>query len=138
MDRRAMLAWTGVALGGALTGCTARSEGEKNYDVGMSATSFLPERLAVDVGETVVWRNTGSRSHTVTAYEGALPDDAAYFSSGGFEGQREAVAAWEGDLGGAIFSGETYEHTFDVPGEHPYFCIPHERRGMIGSIVVEG
>ncbi|PSP67144.1 hypothetical protein BRC85_07490 [Halobacteriales archaeon QS_1_69_70] len=38
--------------------------------------------------------------------------------------------------GGSIRAGETYEHTFDTPGNHRYFCIPHERDGMTGVVAV--
>ena len=32
--------------------------------------------------------------------------------------------------------GATFEHTFEVGGVYDYFCIPHEYRGMVGSVIV--
>ncbi|EMA41409.1 plastocyanin/azurin family copper-binding protein [Halococcus hamelinensis] len=136
MDRRAFLAAsTGVAVG--LAGCLGAAEGESDYDIGMSASAFLPEDdFEPRVGEPVVWRNTGMRAHTVTAYGSGIPDDAAFFASGGFETTAEARRAWNRNGGGAINGGETYEHTFEVPGTYNYFCIPHEPGGMVGSFEV--
>ena len=39
-------------------------------------------------------------------------------------------------LAGTISPGETFERTFETAGEHRYFCIPHERDGMTGVVVV--
>ncbi|GGC59530.1 hypothetical protein GCM10007209_22000 [Haloferax sulfurifontis] len=108
-----------------------------DFDIGMTAVAFDPPTLTVEVGDEVVWRNTSSRGHTVTAYEGVLPEDAAFFASGGYESEQAARDAYSNSLGGLIGSGETYAHTFDVPGEYEYLCIPHEQAGMVGTIVVE-
>ena len=136
MNRRAFLtATTGVAVG--LAGCLGSSREQPDYDIGMSSSAFLPkEDFEPRVGESVVWRNTGSRSHTVTAYQSRIPDAAAYFASGGFEGEGAAREAWTSSTGGAIESGETFEHTFEVPGTYNYFCIPHEPTGMVGKFTV--
>lgn len=142
MKRRAYLSTAATATAAGLAGCleslaSGRSDGE--YDVGMSSNRFEPSNVEVVAGDAVVWRNTGSRNHTVTAYEGGLPDGAAYFASGGFDSQAAAVADWEesawlGD--GVLGAGETYSHTFEVPGEYQYYCIPHESGGMIATVTV--
>jgi plastocyanin len=72
----------------------------------------------------------------VTAYESGIPDEAAYFASGGYDSEEAAREAWT-NLEGAITSGDTYEHTFEVPGTYHYFCIPHERGGMVGTVTVK-
>jgi plastocyanin len=90
----------------------------------------------VTTGTTVVWKNTGARLHTVTAYERALPDDAEYFASGGYDTEQAAVDAWFDSGEGAIQQGTTFEHTFDVPGTYDYYCVPHEAKGMSGEVVV--
>ncbi len=95
---------------------------------------FDPETLTVPPGTTVTFVNESSESHTVTAYDGELPDGAAYFSSGGF-GSEEA--ARDGLADALVAEGGSYEVTFDDPGTYEYFCIPHEDQGMIGTIVVE-
>ena len=142
MDRREFLAVTGTAAAVSLGGCTTVLGSGGDFDVGMRAVAFDPATYTVGVGEEVVWHNTSSRGHTVTAYEDGIPDDAAYFASGGFESEREARDAWKNwrtdpDRNGLITSGESYSHTFGEPGEYNYVCIPHEQGGMVGKIVVE-
>ena len=61
---------------------------------------FRPADLIVDTGTTVVWRNTGSMSHTITA------DDHSFDS-------------------GPIAPGATWSHTFGGPGAIAYHCTPH-------------
>ena len=66
--RRRVLAAVGTGLTGSVAGCMgafARDE----YDIGMRTQAFAPETLRVDAGTTVVWKNTSTRGHTVTAYE---------------------------------------------------------------------
>lgn len=139
MNRRAFLQKTTLATGlGAsvgLAGCLTNSD---DYDVGMQSNAFVPDVIEITVGETVVWRNTGSRNHTVTAYENAIPDDAEYFASGGYESEEAARDGWSSKLedSGTMRPEDEYRHTFDVPGKYSYFCIPHEPAGMIGSVVV--
>jgi len=139
MKRRAYLAAVGSATAAGLSGCTVLgfgSDGGGDYDIGMSANAFRPDTYEVSVGDTVVWQNTSSRGHSVTAYEDAIPEDAAYFASGGYESQSEAEDAWTDSTGGNIQRGETFEYTFEVAGEYGYYCIPHESMGMDGTIVV--
>ena len=88
---------------------------------------FEPRRVTIGQGETVLWKNTSDIMHTVTANPElaqdpshvALPKDAETFNSGNLQ------------------PGETFRHTFQVPGEYQYFCIPHEALGMVGTVVVE-
>lgn len=139
MRRRDVLAGLGVAATTGLAGCGSvlgSGCGGGDYDVGMSASAFEPQTVTVEVGDTVVWKNTSQRSHTVTAYGSELPEGAEFFASGGYDSTAAAREGWRSNEG-AIFTCETYEHTFETPGEHPYFCIPHERQGMVGTVVVE-
>jgi len=148
MQRRAFIASGGALAATALAGCIGPSLGGSDYDIGMASNAFVPQNPvegesqpthAASAGDTVVWANSGSRKHTVTAYESGVPDGADYFASGGFDSESEAREAWQKSLngGGNIAPGETYEVTFDVPGEYYYFCIPHEGAGMRGKILVE-
>jgi plastocyanin len=61
---------------------------------------FRPADLVVDVGTTVMWRNTGEMAHTVTANDGS-------FDSGN------------------VAPGGTWSHRFDRPGVILYYCTPH-------------
>lgn len=139
MRRRAFLSST-AALAIGVAGCS-ESGGSEDYDVGMSSTAFLPDSITVSAGTTVVWLNTGNRPHTVTAFDSGQPEGATFFASGGFDDEAEAVEAWHSGRPtrerGAIFEGDRFEHTFDTPGIHSYYCIPHEAGGMIGEVIVE-
>lgn len=146
MHRRAFLA-VGIGATAALAGCIGPSLSSSEYDIGMQSNAFVPEpavggtdvpTFEATVGEPVVWANSGSRNHTVTAYDAGVPDGADYFASGGFDDELAAREAWEESLsgGGVIEPGQTYEHTFEVAGDYYYFCIPHEDAGMDGKIVV--
>ncbi|WP_137287117.1 plastocyanin/azurin family copper-binding protein [Halorussus salinisoli] len=141
MDRRTFLAGAAGVASLSLAGCSALRGGsasadETDYDIGMGSAFFRPAEFEVQAGETVVWRNTGNRRHTVTAYEDQIPDEADFFASGGFESEQAARDGWMGDFEGRINAGENYERTFEIPGEYHYFCIPHEPSGMVGKIVV--
>lgn len=140
MKRRDLLrtlpgATVGLAAMTATAGCLS-DDGE--FDIGMQSNAFVPETIEVAVGDEVVWKNTGSRNHTVTAYQDMLPEGATYFASGGYTSEQAARDAWAKQLsgGGDLRPGQTYAHTFDVPGRYAYFCIPHEPAGMVGTVVV--
>ncbi|NHN58365.1 MULTISPECIES: plastocyanin/azurin family copper-binding protein [Halorussus] len=139
MDRRTFLAGAAGVGSLGLAGCTALGGGgdaPSDYDIGMGAAFFRPPELEVRAGETVVWANTGNRRHTVTAYENQIPDEATYFASGGFDSEQAARDGWMDGFEGRINAGQTYERTFEIPGEYHYFCIPHEPSGMVGKIIV--
>ena len=137
MDRRAFLGTTAGVVAAGFAGCTGQSREQPDYDIGMSSSAFLPQDdFEPRVGEPVVWRNTGARTHTVTAYGSGIPDEATFFASGGFESTEAARDAWLQQGGGGIASGETFEMTFEVPGTYNYFCIPHEKAGMVDQFTV--
>lgn len=85
---------------------------------------FEPHVVWVETGGTVTWTNE-SGSHTTTAYHSEfdkpsrIPDDADPWDSGMFSEE-----------------GKTFERMFEVEGVYDYFCIPHEYRGMVGSVIV--
>lgn len=142
MKRRRLLAATTGLVAAGSAGCldalTANGRGsdDRDYDVGMTLNEFTPSRLEVPAGTTVVWRNTSSRAHTVTAYEAKIPDDADYFASGSFLSEEAARQGWDDSFGGSLDSGDEYEHTFETPGSYTYFCIPHEAGGMAATVDV--
>ena len=138
VSRRHALAALGTAAAVGIAGCAGGdASAADDYDVGMTAVAFDPTELTVAVGDTVVWANTSSRGHTVTAYGSGIPDDAEFFASGGYDSTAAARDAFGSELGGLIESGDTWSHTFEVPGEYEYLCIPHEASGMVGTVVVE-
>lgn len=139
MHRRTYLGVTGGGLLTGLAGCFGGSgQPTGDYDVGMSMSRFRPEELTVAAGTTVVWHNTSSHSHTVTAFQGSYPDGAEYWASGGHDSEEEATQAWNDSTGvGTLEPDDSYEHTFAVPGTYTYYCIPHLSADMVGKIVVE-
>ncbi|QIO22828.1 plastocyanin/azurin family copper-binding protein [Haloarcula sp. JP-L23] len=95
---------------------------------------FDPDETTVEPGTTVVWENVGDVGHTVTAYGDDIPDEADFFASGGVSNEEAARSAYPDQ--GNVPGGATFEHTFDVPGEYGYFCIPHEGAGMVATLTV--
>jgi plastocyanin len=100
-------------------------------DVGPSGQyfRFVPERVEIPVGGTVRWEFK-SAGHNVScrpevARQVSLPEGAEPFSS-----------YPEGESFRIVSEGETYEHTFETPGEYTYVCVPHVGEGMIGTVVV--
>ncbi|MBB6645933.1 plastocyanin/azurin family copper-binding protein [Halobellus ruber] len=138
VSRRRALAAIGTAAVVGVAGCAGGgASAQDDYDVGMTAVAFDPVEITVSAGDTVVWANTSSRGHTVTAYDSGIPEDATFFASGGYDSTAAARDAYGSELGGLIESGASWSHTFEVPGEYEYFCIPHEASGMVGTVVVE-
>lgn len=137
MRRRTLLASLGGAVSVGLAGCLGGSAELAENEVGMSTRRFEPTSKVVEAGTTVRWRNTDRGVHTVTAYDGETPEEAAYFATGGFNSEQAAKDAWYSTTGGGLDPGEAFEYTFEIPGEYDYYCIPHEAAGMVGTIVVE-
>lgn len=120
-----------IALGPA--GAAAQSESAATEEApGASVAmtdelTFAPNSVTIQAGERVVWRNTSNVRHTAT-----LDPDEAF--------QEGLVAMPEGAEefnSGMIEPGETYTHSFEVPGRYQYFCIPHQAAGMVGEVIVE-
>lgn len=66
----------------------------------MKGQAYIPQRLEVDAGTTVTWKNLDALIHTVTAVDKS-------FNSG--------VIAADG----------SYSHTFSRPGTYPIYCLAH-------------
>lgn len=138
MRRRTYLASIAGAASVSLTGCSSIIFGTNNLngDISMGSQSFNPHKFKVKTGEPVIWANTDMRRHSVTAYENAIPKNAEYFASGGFNSEQAARDAWRKGQG-TIDPQTTFKHTFEIPGKYSYFCVPHEMGGMTGTIVVK-
>ena len=81
---------------------------------------FVPDEITIDIGDTVMWTNSDSGTHTVT--------------SGGID-DPPSVIGREFDSGMAK-PGSIFEHTFNTKGEYPYFCQLHP--WMKGNVIVNG
>lgn len=129
-------------LGGAVSGTsagTASAQQGTQHTIDMTdQLVFDPDDITIAPGDTIVWENVGQVGHSVTAYEDAIPPEAEYFASGGFEDEATARSSYAvGDPeSGDIVEDATYQHTFEVEGTYEYFCIPHESVGMVGAVEV--
>jgi len=96
-------------------------------DMTGSLLVFQPATINVKAGQAVMWKNSSSEVHTVTAdpsvavnpKDVALPKGARQFDSG------------------YLNPGKTYEQTFRTPGTYRYVCTLHEAQHMIGQIIVK-
>lgn len=86
------------------------------FTVTQTGTSFAPNDLSINVGDTVEWVWTGG-FHTVTNGTGAADPGA-------------------GTLFDATLSSGSFSYTFTSIGDVPYFCRPHESLGMTGIVRV--
>jgi plastocyanin len=87
---------------------------------------YHPMKVAIKVGDTVEWVNNAETLHSVTTD----PDSAQKPSD---------VSSPPGAKpfdSGFMKPGMTFDYTFTVPGTYKYLCLPHEKDGMIGYIVV--
>ena len=88
---------------------------------------YTPAKVAIKVGDTVDWVNDGQTVHSVSTSatnaqnrnDTSMPKGAQAFDSG------------------FVPPGGDYSYTFTVPGTYRYFCLPHEKAGMVGVIVVK-
>jgi len=72
---------------------------------------FVPKRISVAPGTTVRWVSRGQETHTVTSRNGL-------FNSG------------------PLPPGASFSVTFRQPGTYRYFCRPHRKMGMVGTVFV--
>lgn len=80
--------------------------------------AFVPTKVAIKVGGSVEWENTGHNMHSVTANP-PLPNGAQSFDSG------------------FMPPGTKFTYKFTVPGTYHYLCIPHANSGMAGEVIVK-
>jgi plastocyanin len=104
--------------------------GATDGDVIAVGLKFEPADLTVEAGTTVRWVNGEAISHTVTSGAwGEVNEDT------GLRGTQNADGMFDHALAPMGSDGDTFEFTFDEPGEYQYYCQPH--LGMFGTITVE-
>ena len=75
---------------------------------------FIPQEITVKVGTTVRWVNSEKRQYHSVWFKFLNEPEPEYF-----------------------FPDETFERTFDKPGDYPYVCEPHEEsHDMKGAVHV--
>ncbi len=128
---RTTLSRAGVALAALLfvAALVPPVTSAKEVEIKMTDTpaAFVPSKVTVKVGDKVEWINNAQSLHSVDADPSkaqtpgdiVLPAGAKPFDSG------------------FMAPGAKYSYTFTVPGTYKYVCLPHEKDGMKGEIVVE-
>lgn len=96
-----------------------------NGEVLLIKKQFSPSEITIGVGDTVTWRveTSAGEPHSVTS--GTPADSGKIFDSGIGEGGNSILKD----------DGQTFEHTFNEPGEYPYYCIVHPAE-MTGKVLV--
>ena len=89
-----------------------------NIQVGDSGGSnfFLPASAIINVGDTVIWTNTGTRTHDVTSTDGSGTPTHSPLNSG------------------FLSRGKSYTNTFTTAGTYLYTCTLHANQN--GSLTV--
>jgi plastocyanin len=87
---------------------------------------FNPRKITVRVGDTVEWQNPSLFTHTVTL-DAALARTVENVTL-----PAEVQPSHSAD----VPPNSTYRHTFTVAGTYRYVCLPHERLGMVGVVIV--
>ena len=111
-----------VIISVLVSGCSAQNTGTKappspstsgsgiKKDIEISGFAFNPSELTINKGDTVIWTNKDSASHTVSSDSGS-------------------------ELGsGMLSNGQAYSHTFDSAGTFEYHCSVHP--SMKAKIIV--
>lgn len=87
---------------------------------------YEPDSVTVSVGTTVRWRNDGQAVHDATD----RLDATTHTEHVGYPAGAQPFDS------GSLAPGQTFSHTFTVPGTYKYICIPHEMGGMTGEVIV--
>ena len=88
-----------------------------SHTINTSGNTFSPSSLTINVGDTVIWTNTGLGVHNVNGLVSSFPNNPQGFTNG-----VPASSLW-------IFS-----HIFTLAGTYEYQCDPHAP-GMSGDII---
>ena len=96
-----------VALAALLVSFIPYVSAAAQVNVSMTPTAFSSAHITINAGDSVVWTNTDSMPHTVTATDST-------FNSG------------------TLQPGQVYSRTFTTPGTYSYYCVFHGAPGGIG------
>ena len=88
----------------------AQKQASQTHTVVIHNFAFQPPKLTVNVGDTIVWKNTDIVSHTVTAADGSFDSDE-------------------------IKPGKSWKLVAKKAGSFQYACSPHPN--MHGTLTVK-
>jgi plastocyanin len=92
----------------------------------IGGVNFEPMEITIRAGDTVEWRNIDMIRHSVTIDRSRALDPDNVTLPFNVE-----------PIDKTVWGGEVFRYRFTEPGVYRYVCLPHERLGMIGSVVVE-
>ena len=92
---------------------------QTNHNIGTVGTTFSPDNITIDVGDTVTWTNNGG-THNVNGTTVTFGSNPESFTNG------SASTGW------------TFKHVFTMAGTYDYRCDPHAAIGMAGKVIVRG
>lgn len=101
----------GISAAGAATENGTAQSGAATVNIEMGDNFFNPAQVTVNVGDTIVWTNTGQRPHDVTADNGSIVSPRR------------------------LMNGATFSYTATTPGTITYQCTIHN--GMVGTLTVQ-
>ena len=78
----------------------------------MKGMKFVPSKMEVNIGDTVIWKNESGGNHNVIANDGSFKSDM-------------------------LEKDQIYALVFEKKGSYKYFCQPHRIMGMKGIIDVK-
>jgi plastocyanin len=90
----------------------------KEYTITEAGTSFTPDNLTIQPGDTVTFVNEENKKHDVMFVNVPKGVDEMIMSP---------MLKQKGDK---------FSYTFKVPGTYQYHCHPHEELGMKGRLIV--
>ena len=92
---------------------------------------FDPSEVTIEAGQTITWQNESQMPHTATGDPAQNPIEKSHPE---YIELPPGAEPWGSEM---LQPGDSYSHTFTVPGEYKYICIPHVMSGMRGTITVE-
>lgn len=92
---------------------------------------FDPPQVTIKTGQTITWKNDSQMPHTATCDPAQNPVEKSHPE---YIELPAGAEPWGSKM---LQPGDSFSHTFTVPGEYTYICIPHVMSGMRGTITVE-
>jgi len=115
----AKLAWVSGAVA-LFAAAVALARDDQDATVHITEKGYVPEQIAIGVGDKVVFRNISQKDHTVISK-----------SAAGAAAQEKDKPGFDS---GVIEPATSWEHKFTKEGTYTYYC--KEDKLMTGTIVV--
>lgn len=87
------------------------TSGTQTHNIELKSFAFNPAEITINVGDTVIWTNMDSVSHTITSDSGTELNSPT------------------------LSKGKTFSYIFNTAGTHEYHCSIHS--SMKGKVIVE-